>query len=343
MTVIDSLSKGFQHVHRHWWVLLIPVLLDAFLWVGPHASVEDLLTRTVPQIEQLQPDSEEFATNLDTLMREFVPRYNAFGALRVGALGVPSLINWGGGGQRLPSAYEAIWILFLTSIDMPDMMVSVTAAQFYQAHVWQIPNEWIWLLLMAGLTVVGMAIGSIYMAGLSRSLEQEPSEGFWRYTWRFGMRFALFWALRWVVLIAAGLPLVTVAAALTLLIPGLGLLISIVLTGIAIWFSFYGIFFIPALTHNVSIWRAIWNSFNIVFRNFWPTVGLFVLINLIGGGLTILWQQLSNGSWLTLVAILGNAYVGTALVTASLVFYRDRYARWQEMMAELLRQTRRVA
>jgi hypothetical protein len=110
------------------------------------------------------------------------------------------------------------------------------------------------------------------------------------------------------------------------------------------WVSFYGVFIVAALAVNgVSIWRAIWNSFNVVLRNYWPTLGLFILINLIGGGLTILWQQLSTGSWLTFVGIVGNAYVGTGLVTASFLFYRDRYTRWQEMIAELLRQRQRMA
>jgi hypothetical protein len=110
------------------------------------------------------------------------------------------------------------------------------------------------------------------------------------------------------------------------------------------WVSFYGVFVVAALSVNqVSIWRAIWNSFNVVLRNYWSTLGLFILINLIGGGLTLLWQQFSTGSWLTFLGIVGNAYVGTGLVTASLIFYQDRYTRWQELVAELLRRHRQLS
>jgi hypothetical protein len=141
-----------------------------------------------------------------------------------------------------------------------------------------------------------------------------------------------------------GVPLFMVLLVIGAVSPALASLFGTIMIGLLAWVSFYGIFFIAALTVNsTSIWRAIWNSFNIVLRNFWATLGLFLLINLIGGGLTILWQQLSTGSWLTLVGIVGNAYIGTSLVTASLLFYRDRYTRWQELIAELLRRTKRLA
>ena len=89
------------------------------------------------------------------------------------------------------------------------------------------------------------------------------------------------------------------------------------------------------VVNDAPVLRAIWNSVGVVLRNFWSTLWLFVLINLIGGGLTILWQQVSHGAW-TGLAIVGNAYVGTSLIAASLLFYKDRYMRWQEAVAELL-------
>ncbi len=64
---------------------------------------------------------------------------------------------------------------------------------------------------------------------------------------------------------------------------------------------------------------------------------------LLGGGMTLLWQRLSQGTWWTWIAIVGNAYIGTSLVTASLLFYQDRYTRWQEALAELLATQREQA
>jgi hypothetical protein len=98
------------------------------------------------------------------------------------------------------------------------------------------------------------------------------------------------------------------------------------------------------VVNDASVWRAVLNSINVVLRNFWSTLWLFVLINLIGGGLTILWQQFSRGSLLTWVAIVGNAYISSSLIVASMLFYQDRYASWQQALTEhLVRQSKRMA
>jgi hypothetical protein len=350
--VIDSLTKGFQSVHRHWWVLLVPILLDAFLWVGPHASVEQLAQgilrdleadiRTLPSPPEEGADLGEL---LETVESEVIPRYNGFSALRVGILGVPSLMAWQGARFGSSSSYETLWITFLLMMDMPDLLVAVSDATFVRVPVWQISSGLVWLLTILSVTVAGIVIGSSYITSISRSLDEETAvDPFWQRMTKFGARFALFWVLRVVLLVAAGVPLGAIVLAMGALLPWLGYFLGMLVLSLLTWVSFYGVFIIAALAvNNVSIWRAIWNSFNVVLRNYWPTLGLFILINLIGGGLTILWQQLSTGSWLTFVGIVGNAYVGTGLVTASFLFYRDRYTRWQEMIAELLRQRQRMA
>jgi hypothetical protein len=351
--IIDALGRGFQKVNRHWWLLLVPVLLDLFLWIGPQASIQQLVDRALsslevdlPEVQAVDGIEAQGWDSVRALAEDVVPGYNSFSSLRVGALGVPSLAAWGGARLGAPSSYEIMWVAFALMVNMPQLMVSVGDASFVAPLVWQMPNEAVWLLTSLGLTLVGILIGSFYMAALSRTLdegEDRPSEGLWARALRFAGRYGVFWLLRLGLLLAVGLPVLLLTMALAALSPGLASLFTTVVLGLATWASFYGIFFVPALAVNeVSIWRAIWNSFNVVLRNFWPTLGLFLLINLIGGGLTILWQQFSHGSWLTLIGIIGNAYVGTALVVASLLFYRDRYTRWQALVAELMRRTKRV-
>jgi len=368
--VIDSLTEGFQYVHRRWWVLLIPILLDAFLWIGPHASVAQLVRSSVAAVdlEQLGLTSSEEETaqveaTLDEFVSDVVPSYNGFSALRIGALGLPSLVTWGVSQGELPTGDEAMWLIFLTVTDLPDTLLSsyesmwvalvlmldmpqllsmVSEASFVDVTVWQFASEGIWMLASLGLSCLGIIVGSVYIVSISRTVDDEGP--FWPQMLRFCVRFALFWILRFVLLIAAGIPLAMVAVLLAALSPALASLYSTVVAGIFVWLSFYGIFFVAAMAVNhVSIWRAIWNSFNIVLRNFWPTFALFGLINLIGGGLGILWQQMGTGSLLTFLGIVGNAYVGTGLVAASMVFYQDRYQHWQKVLSELLRRSQRLA
>jgi hypothetical protein len=347
--VIDVLSQGFRHVHRHWWILLIPIVLDTFLWLGPQAAIDDLVGEALRVLEAnaaevdtgVQPDGD-WLGDAEALAQEYTPHYNGLSALRVGAIGIPSLTTWGGARLGSPSSYEILWVAFLLITDMPDTLVPVSTATFYQPPVWQIPTGVAWLLLVLALTGIGILIGGAYFAAIASAIDGQRD--LWTRLRHFVKRFALFWVLRLILVVGMGIPMLLLSTALYALSPGLASLFTTVLLGLVTWLSFYGIFFIASLAlQDVSIWRALWNSFNVVLRNFWPTVALFVLINLIGGGLTILWQQLSSGSWLTLLGIVGNAYIGTSLITASLIYYRDRYTRWQELLAELLRRGRRLA
>jgi hypothetical protein len=133
-----------------------------------------------------------------------------------------------------------------------------------------------------------------------------------------------------------GIPFIFAMALISMLSPQLALLFASITLGLATWLSFYGTFILASMVVNdARVPRAIWNSIGVVLRNFWPTLWLFILINLIGGGMTILWQQISHRAW-TGLAIVGNAYIGTSLIAASLLFYQDRYGRWQEALAEPL-------
>jgi len=340
--IIDSLRKGFQTVYRYWWLILVPVLLDTFLWIGPQASAEHLTQQIVDVLTEDMADiSSEGISDWRSVLqalREVASQYNGFSTLRVGALGVPSLMTWRGAPLGSPSAYEALWIFFSLLTNRPDLLVSVPDATFINVPVWQFPHQVNWLLSSILLTAAGIMIGCTYLMSIARGLSSpEDSWAFWPRVWKLGGRFVLFWILRTLALIMLGIPFILVLVVLSALSPALASLAGTVALGIVTWVSFYGIFFIAALVMNdASIWRAIWNSFNVVLRNFGTTFTLFLLINLIGGGLTILWQKLSTGSWLTFIGIVGNAYVGTSLVVASLVFYHDRYTKWREAIAKLL-------
>jgi hypothetical protein len=54
--------------------------------------------------------------------------------------------------------------------------------------------------------------------------------------------------------------------------------------------------------------------------------------------LNYLWTIPANDSWLTLVGILGHAFIMTALLASSFVYYRDT-AAWLQSVMERLRAT----
>jgi hypothetical protein len=230
-------------------------------------------------------------------------------------------------------------------IDIPELLISVSKATFMTVRLLTIQSEGFWLVASMGVSFVGVFVGSIYFTLVSDSLAESVStHSFWVRVTQLCGRVLLFWVVRAVAMVILGVPFFLLFVILALINPGLGFLFMISGMGALTWLSFYGIFFTAALvTNHATIWQAIWNSLNVVMRNFWTTLWLFVLINLIGGGLTILWQELSHGSLWTFVGIIGNAYVGSGLLAGSLIFYRDRYARWRDSIARILSDSKKKA
>ncbi len=102
-----------------------------------------------------------------------------------------------------------------------------------------------------------------------------------------------------------------------------------------LWLAVYAglvFFFTPRaiVLDDMGIWHALWSSLNIVHRNFFPTVGFIVLVNVIQMGLLYIWRVLAVSVLGALIGIIGNAYVGTGLAVAAFIFYRDRFVAWQQ-------------
>jgi hypothetical protein len=99
------------------------------------------------------------------------------------------------------------------------------------------------------------------------------------------------------------------------------------------------LFFTP---HGIFVRRQ--NAFYSIFTSLrmarfaLPTSGLFVICwFLLSTGLNFLWSVPSGGSWMTLVGIGGHAFITTALLSASFVYYRDMNA-WLQTVFERLQQ-----
>ncbi len=63
--VIDSLSLGFSFIIRYPWLLLLPLLLDVFLWRGPRISLSPLLDSMVQTMFSQPNLPPEFSQNAD--------------------------------------------------------------------------------------------------------------------------------------------------------------------------------------------------------------------------------------------------------------------------------------
>src|SRR2546430_10644884 len=95
-----------------------------------------------------------------------------------------------------------------------------------------------------------------------------------------------------------------------------------------IWAIVYMFFAIEALLlSDVGPLQAIRLSVVVIASNFWAAITLIGLTFLITLGVPLAWQFITAYPAGLVIAILGNAYIGTGVAAAGFLFYKERLER----------------
>jgi hypothetical protein len=302
--VIDTLSAGYDVVNRHAWVILIPILLDLFLWLGPQLSAARLVSQTLSRVAPFGPSGASVRLLDQAQQRELVELAEGFNLLAalapsmVSVVGVPSLVAMLGIRDPLRTTPVETWGAVM-------------------------------LILFAALAI-GMLLGSLYYAILAQEVRDGsikpnrlPAQ-----TLRSWLRVMAYLLLLAGMGIVIGLPIGLLAVGATILSPALGSLALSAIMMALVWFGIY-LFFVPnaIFLSQVGPLQAVKNSIAVVRINFWGAIGIVVLITLVLLGMSRVWEMASEritSPWGVAVGILGNAYIASGLIAASMRFYRER-------------------
>lgn len=312
VSVIDCLSAGFRFVGRRVELLILPILLDAFVWLTPRLSVAPLLERlsnfymtyaTMPGIHQ---DTATLYQQLAAILKEMGDSTNLLSMLaNQSLLHVPSIA-----GVLSP----------------------------LQSNFWEIKDPGIALVLAILFSLAGMLIGVLYLQTLALYLplgsgDKRPSLR------EFGAMVLQhwLWLLLFVLILSAALLLLAIPVTVMMLI--LAIISPALLSGLALMLSggltllllLYMVFVVAGLIlDNLTLATAMWRSVMLLRHNLWSTLGFLGLTYIITNGFGLLWQPLvsvgANPAGL-LIAVLGNSYIGAGLAMGLLVFYRTRLLR----------------
>lgn len=307
--LLSSIMAGFDSVATHIAVILPPVLLDLFLWLGPHLRLKQFLQPIIAQFPSLAnafPASFPDIATIQAAWTDIADHFNLFVILRTFPVGITSLL----------------------SLQMPvqnpfGVPVSLDAGSFVGILGWA--------LLLAFL---GWIVGGVYYYWVSRVALKSDVRMLGK-----SLSQAVLLSIIWVgLLFLVGLPVLVILTVLTTVSTILGQIVLFAGAIVLIWlvmpifFSAHGIFI-----YQLDALRAILSSLRMV-RFTLPNTGLFLLIFvLINQGLNFLWNTPAQSSWFLLVGIAGHAFVSTALLAASFIYYRDINA-WLKAVFEQLQQ-----
>jgi len=297
-------------------LLLIPVALDIVLWLTPQFSVAPLAGglatwyREMGAIDGMPADAALLTQQVAESVEGLGQSFNVLSALvSTTLLHVPSLLVNGGQSSPFPA-------------------IELTTAT--EALVF-------WLIF----SLLGLLIGVIYLGLLARRL---PIGGMAAMQigvfaskviaqWLQVIAFVLIVAL---LLLAIYIPLSIGVTLVSLLSPALGSMLALA-SGSLMLIVFFYLYLATAsiVMDNQSAPSAIKRSFEVVRNHFLPTLGFFMLSTVIGLGISLLLMRLASMAlWTVTPAILLNAYVGTGLAMALLIFYRTRLLNSEANLVE---------
>ncbi len=309
--IIGSLRAGFDTIAGHVSVILMPLALDLLLWLAPRVSMARLMQPLIKQFGDLAASGglkpQDLQSTLD-MYTKFFQAFNLLGILRTFPVGVSSLMSG----------------------------VMPTETPWGASQVWEVNSALQLLGLVFLLTFGGWVLGGLYFLWVGSLATPGAAPETRTPAGRAVLQtvvYALIWTVAaWIVGLPVGLLLYALFMVNSILGEGVLLLLGFLSMWLVVplFFSPHGIF-----VRNQNAFASIMSGFRMT-RFTLPTSSLFVLtIFLLGVGLNFLWSQPDNNSWLLLVGIFGHAFITTALLASSFVYY-DLMTSWLQVALERL-------
>ena len=297
--LIGSVVAGFNAVASHVYLIIFPVLLDLFIWLGPHVRVKTLLEPAVSNFfiwlgDYSTTDVKDMLKSFQDAFQAMLSQANLLLGLRTWPVGVPSLF-FGNASLQTPLGDAPI-------LEVPSLPGAILT----------------WLVVI----ILGTLAGTLFFNLISNASFGLKKPFSIRLTlWEFSQ--CLLLATLMVVLgIAILIPVSMIISVFGLFSAGLAELAMWAILFLLVWlllplvFSAHGIF---VFKFNTII--SITTSVRLV-RFFLPGTGIFLVTAfLVNEGMNILWRTSPATSWMTLVGVAGHAFIVSALLAASFIYY----------------------
>lgn len=295
--VLASLLTGFDRVAARPALLLPPLALDLFLWLGPRLRIGPL-TAAVAAALSVPPGADPSLVEQVSLFRqtlgEMGARVNLFASLSSLPVGVPSLMA-----SRLPILTP------LGAAPAADLAEPVVAGL-------------LWLLI----TLLGLGLGSVYHLWISRQVPGPSGAASLPRTWA---RTVMLSVGAYLLAFAASLVTLLLVAFVAAAVPWLAMVLiflgfsALFWTAVYLMFSPHGI-----VRYGLGVWQAVRESAQLVRWNLLATSVFLMLGLLLSWATNWVWRLPTEDSWFAFLAVLGHAFVSAMLLAASYAFYQGR-------------------
>lgn len=290
--LIDTLGNGFALLNRRPYLVWLPIVLDLLLWTGFRVSVIEPSSWLIGRLDAAPAALAEVSGILQNVLSETELVH------LVSALTPTLMTNLG-----------------VANVPRLDVLTEMATAG----------NIGLLVLLLGVIAMV--IIGVSYLTMMGRLVIDRPA-------WGFGfVRDCLInaWRLAGVVAAVSGflallyVPFAVLGAGLNLVGFDVSTALKVVGLMMVLWAIVFFIFSAHAIAVNrAGTFDAMRASYGLVHRHLLSVIALLLMVLVIRIGTPLALQVFTETQWGVPFAIVVNAYVVSGLVTATMLYFRDR-------------------
>jgi len=306
--IVQTLVQGFNLIAAHPYIMLFPLLIDLFFWFGPFYRIKELLSPAIEEVIQtfsISAMNSEIIPALDDIRlmwNELLSNFNILSILRTYPIGVPSLLATKGYSSN-PLGHPLLI----------EVGSSTNAVQ-----------------ILIGCLFLGILIGSIYYALISRLVEKPANDETGSNIFQLITQSFMLFLLAIVMIIVLSFPILCFISSVSVFLPTLGAIPLVILGIIMLWMVMPLVFSPHAIfTRQLSALKAISLSTKFVRISSIVTIFFLTVAISLSYGMDLLWSTPDPNSWLFLLGVIGHAFVSSGLVAASFIYFRDG-TKWME-------------
>ncbi len=343
LSIADALTEGLGAAITRPWLIAIPAAIDLALWLAPRLTINNLVQRFLVIWEAFfrlglganQPAAGDMVPAVREGMTQVGQGINLAEAITGSWLSMPSAV----------AAIQSPRLTLISDVVMAPIGLGLklksVAASPWQRPTIEINSFWGALLIVVGLWLCGQAIVAFFLRTAARKpvdARTEPEEAaadpfipHWRGIGgllSLSARLAVFSVLLMVVVFILYLPLGLAMLVVTNSGSSAAGMMFAIVGGMTLWALMWlltSLFFVSEVMvlDGQPFWASLWHSFHLTRRHALRAFSLVALINLILLGFRAVWGLLGQTPIGAIAAILGNAYLVTAMLLAVYAFYAE--------------------
>ena len=298
--VIDTIGLGYEAVLARPVLILPPILLDLYFWLGVHVTSRPLAMQAGQWLREWF-DGDKLASTVED------------------------------GGTHNITELAALW---MPTLRIPTFVSTLSSDAPYRLESWRpaLNLPW-WGVALAAVVLVltGLLIGAEYLlsiAAATSKIEDQTRRPYGAGVFNGAVRLAGWYAT--IIGLGALVLWPVIAGFVGSELSGAGASFWLVLLlAFPVSWAFVLFFFSAQamFVENIGPLAALRSSVRVVRSDSWNSLGIIVVYFLLTTGFLQVWGLFVTQPLGLVVAIVGHAIIGTGIIAATMVFYRDRVQR----------------